>query len=398
MKPTKYMNHSHKKRNIKYYLYIFILFFSLLFSPLISYILGILYLIFNIGDKHWKRIFININIAISIAAIIGSRSTLMIDSDDFSNYYNSYILIRGNDYSPFEWYGKGLEIGLPIIFVIISKILNIYNINSLIQVIVMISSLAYTILIEYFVVKNEANKSKATACIWLFTPFFMASQVTRQFFSCICIMFAIYSEQKFKKLFYILLSIIFHLSAIPIYTIVYLVKKYRIKSIIVVLLISIVIKSLFEIILQNNILLDTPGFDKLQYLVGYEVENGASLSMRLLFWFSFPILLFFIFKKKYITIDYDGLFSIFFAFYLIFILYINIDVIGFRLAFFAYAFLTGILIFRIVNRSYWTSLFLTIILIMRLRSLLVIDLEDPMGLWKYYSYYGSHPMYYFLNN
>ncbi|WP_256205746.1 EpsG family protein [Polynucleobacter asymbioticus] len=352
----------------------------------------------RINNHH--RIFLGILIAFSWAIFVASRMTMQDPSDDFTNYYANYQDLCNGNYGALFEYAKGLELGVPLLFLLLSFISKELSPNLLIFYITLISALLLLIWMEGNLFELMDNKLKgiAGAYVWVMASFFMASQSVRQYLAMIILLYAISSNDKLKKLLILFLASTFHLIAIPIYLIVEGIKKYKWKATISALIVILIFYFLYDIIyvtFGDNF----PILNKLEYYHN-NTDGFTEVDLNFLKIFSVPLLflLYRILLDRHLIILNDPLAIIYLSFYLFYIAMFPFPLLSIRFTLIINSIILGLFCFSFLKNYVQHLIFLLIFLIIpwRIRSIVNIDPNNSMAYWSIYPQSSIYPVYYYI--
>jgi hypothetical protein len=285
----------------------------LLFSPALAYFISTLFLVllanYSIEQKQKYFIFIGSITLISLLLIIGSYELFLYTQDDFTNYYNNYLLFLNNGFSTeyFE-YGFGVEIGVPLLHYIFSLTIS----ENTPYLILLLHASLQLLLLTYIVVlisKYYKLEIKYTILLFVFTiilfKYGMAMNQLRQAYASLFIIIAIFSKN--YKMLYCLTAILFHVSSLFIYPLVNFLllskstrrlKQFSFISIAVAIVLYVFINTNFESIISiENIFLNKV---KLFILMSQKVDSFVDmLPISEIIYITFLIIFF-----KFLTIYY----------------------------------------------------------------------------------------------
>lgn len=218
--------------NMKLVIIMVIFFLSSLYliSPVVSFFSMIAFLsLVNIDDKG-TRILFTIFAIVAGVTIYSSRFVHPVElgGDDFSNQYQPLFEYLANGGSIWDSkFGGGVEFGLPLIYKLISYINPKATPYELFFTVSFICCVSFYFWIELFFIKDVPTKYKSLciASFLLFFGFFITTQLIRQALSSVFIVYAIsylHSGKKNKGIIFSILAITFHLTAVAIIPIIYL--------------------------------------------------------------------------------------------------------------------------------------------------------------------------------
>jgi hypothetical protein len=324
--------------------------------------------------------------------MISSRKIFATQSDDFSTYYSIYHSIYTNGLTNISDYiSSGLEIGLPIIFWMYSNIFPFFSPSSLIFINSLIIGLLFIYVIEkkIFLEIKVNNKALLLTSMLIFFSFFYTSQLVRQMFSSVFILYAIFSNSKYEKFFWFLIASSIHLSAIPIYILIQLIFKWQKITTIIICGILLFYSKLIILLTNTNI----EYFSRLSYYLEKE-ESEKSI-----FIFAVTIIILF----SYLIINYykkdeniEKFKYLFFTFAAITIFLIDYKLISLRIGLLYQSFLIGFfLYFGYQKFNYLFKLLLLLLVFYQFRNLL--NSSGLMKLWYQFDWLSLTPGYFLLN-
>lgn len=236
------------------------LFFVLcyLVSPLLSFYLLLLFISFvDLWEFRFRLLFSSL-IIISGSTIYASRMVGLSLGDDFYYVYMPvYHAIQSGQPVFNGYYSSGVEFLLPVLFKVISFFdVNVFSssltYSNLIFTFTSLFSFLFYIWLERFVLPHvPSHKTLCLASALLFLNFFLMGYMVRQAFSTVFVLFALgyFGELKYKKaVFFSLVAIFTHLSAIPIIAIFYTFMYGRNTLKYVVLAIIAILSLMFSVV------------------------------------------------------------------------------------------------------------------------------------------------------
>ncbi len=363
------------------------------FSPLITLTLVLIILVlFSKVLLDFTRQLLSVIFIYSGSIIISSRKTFATVSDDFSTYYSIYNSIYKNGFENLSDYlSSGLEIGLPIIFWIYGKIFPFFSPSNLIFVNSLVIGLLFIYLIEkrIFVELRINDKALLLASVLLFFSFPQTSQLVRQMFSSVFILYAVFSNNKYKTILWFLVASLIHLSAIPIYIMIKFIFKWpKIATSIVCIILGLY--STLIVFLGNS---GIEYFSRLNYYLKID-ESGKSLLIPLL---TIIILIIFLINNYLWKDENINKFKyLFFVFAAITLFLMNYTLISLRVGLLYQGFLIGFFLYLGYQRfNYLYKLLLLLLIIFQFKVL--INSSGPMGNWYKFDWISIIPGYFFIN-
>lgn len=382
----------------------FILFacFLYLFTPLAAWFLLFLSLGLldrNAGDSIRRTI--GILLVVVMATIVSSRKFGISESDDFaSSYYPVFASIVNGNWSALFSYGKGLEIGLPFVWYVISIFRPEAGASELIFWAVLLSTGGFLLWLEKYGLTAFQNHQKAmvVGVSLLLCSYFLASQLTRQFFSSVILLFAISEKRILFKSFFLFLATLFHLTAIPIYLFVLLAKK---RSLAITLffpagvIFVLCLNSFIQFVLAHQYV---PGFEKALYiLINAEPFNSADINAGKYFALvCIVVLSIFLIRRNRENSEVHQWRSVLLTTGFLYCAFLLIPQFSLRSTLLISQIMLGWLFALIVGASNWqlVRIFFFMILFNKTFALLTSSPGDEMGYWGQFHYWGIFPGYF----
>ncbi|WP_174507955.1 EpsG family protein [Klebsiella oxytoca] len=247
------------------YVFIFtLIIFSAIFSPLTGFYISIAFLVsFNIEDRQ-TRFLITIVCLVSASLMNASRFVGYDAADDFYNIYYPVFEKISNGGGVFDTnFSGGVEFGLPLYFKIVYLLFGRVSPNELLIALVFSMSILYYFYLEKFLLPN-IDAEKRSLCLgfaFLFINYFDQTQLVRQMFATVFILYAVsfFYQRKYCSLFCSLfLGSIFHLSSIPIFFVFIALfsgnKKIQILLVLLLLMCSFFFLVIVKYVLSTNLL------------------------------------------------------------------------------------------------------------------------------------------------
>jgi hypothetical protein len=193
-------------------------------SPFLTlFISGLILINVNVLSKN-TRILLSIIMIVSLAMISGARPILDGDQNDISGYYEIYKFLAAGDLQYLTHFGGGInegggiEIGLPILLYIFTFFSKNLSINGLMFNLSLLGSIFVAVWIHKTFYKTECTPSPALIGFGiLFLNLYFATQLSRQFFSLIFLLYAITEKRFIWRYVWLLVASSFHITAIPFY-------------------------------------------------------------------------------------------------------------------------------------------------------------------------------------
>ncbi len=202
------------------------------FSPFYSYMIAV-FLMIGLSRYITKeyRILLGLILVFDIAVIYGSKvyfNTATDFDDDFSRYYQNYLdIYDGIENAMFAW-GGGFEIGLPLFYKILSLIFPRLLPQSVLFLTALSVGLLFYIWLEVYAIKLfKPYQRAALVAFAMFIDVFMESiGLTRQCFSSVFLLYAIFSKNIPHKLLFFIIASFFHISAILVFAGFYCLRYF----------------------------------------------------------------------------------------------------------------------------------------------------------------------------
>ncbi|MEI7251148.1 MULTISPECIES: EpsG family protein [Pectobacterium] len=223
------------------------------FSPYVALILCFpLLTIFEAsGEKNKFLYFFILAVIVILLSYLGStRGIFETMKDDLSDYYKNFIaLSNGNVMAIFE-FGGGIEFGFSLVSFLISCIFPYCSPRLFLFFHLVFINALYFIFLHHFLMKKTRNKSLFILVSCLFLGFTGESNLLRQSYSSIFILFALFSNEKNKFFFYIALATIFHFSAVIIFFYLKFFMNINFKRFLVFSISAVLIMATFDMLLE----------------------------------------------------------------------------------------------------------------------------------------------------
>lgn len=239
------------------------------------------------------RLFLAIVMVIALSMMTGARPLLAEDSNDIDGYYYVYQMLADGDLSYLTHFGGGietgtggLEVGLPLLLYFLSLFLPPLSVNGLMFCLAFASSFLLLIWIEktFYAGHNIRRPALIGASILLLNLYF-STQLTRQFFSLIILLYAFSARGWLRQWIYVAFAAAFHLTAIPLY-ILYRLLRTGLVGWGVVIVLMFLFRFFFLQIAGALDVLPPIIIEKLSYYIGnvegYTSADIASLHMIML--------------------------------------------------------------------------------------------------------------------
>ena len=378
-----------------YIILITIGFLVIAFIPGLASVVGIIS--HSYTKNRIERLISSSIICIGISITICSKEVVGKVGLDITNYHRAYIDILNNGIIATDIYNFGFENILGYLFFIISLVFNELNIYEFIFINIIILTVAFTIFAEFYSTnKNQTfSPGYASMVLWAFSSFTMASQLLRQYYSSIFLIYSILEIGIIARAVFVLLSINTHLSALYLIILKYISISFSKKFIIFFFILGILFfEKLFVNMILNNEELYFSGLNKLEYhIVDYELKINQG---DFYFLFKLCIPLFLVSFQSMINNDNKIWKNTNLNFYilivLISIMIAPLNSLQFRLFLVVYAFLIGYVVLSFITIKpliNMTVFFLLIEIIYRL-----LYIESSNGLWTLFPNFSVKPFYY----
>jgi len=284
------------------------------FSPLIAYVLSLLFLILGTSFLDGlSRYALAATVILSMSIIVSSRVVFAVKDDDFIRYYALYRDLSLGDIDALFRYGGGIEIGLPLLYLLFDWITP----KASPQLLLFEGSVSIIFLYYFWIEKygvkffNESQKAFIVAVSLLLFEMYDTTQLVRQMFSMVILLYAISSNSMKGKILFFFIATIFHTTAIIYFLIIEGIKKYPKAMLISSVILGILFILSFEILMSLFISGAMDGFFVASKFEAYEYANALA---KTTFIQDFRILLvavLFIFVKSDNTVIYNWKYFVF---------------------------------------------------------------------------------------
>jgi len=251
-----------------------------LWSPVLAWFGGLFLLgLLSRNASDSSRRMIGALLVITIATITASRKFGLSFSDDFAgSYYPAFIEIAQGNFDVLLAYGKGLEVGTPLLWLGISIFRPDATSSELIFWTSFLSVGLFWLWLEIHGLEDFGAQNKGTVIAFslLMCAFFLSSQLVRQFFSSTILLFAISNKGIGWKMVFLIGASLFHLTALPIYLFIQYARRGKLAPVVFVLcgvFFALFTNQFVEFVMSNP---DIPGFEKSLYLLYNEQTFTAS--------------------------------------------------------------------------------------------------------------------------
>lgn len=205
---------------------VLLLFFCLAFSPLATFFFSMLFMFVTSQRGREGQYVQTVLVSFAVLSLGISSVSLQLfiyEESDLTSYYNAFLQLQkyGLASDVFGRYGFGLEFGLPVLDYLISRVL-VYEMPYLYLLTHFCLMAGLVLLIVKRLTSifglNLQQSALLLAFMLLFLKFGSLTNHLRQSYSSLFIIFSILEKRWINK--FVLISIIFHLSAIVIYPLV----------------------------------------------------------------------------------------------------------------------------------------------------------------------------------
>ncbi|BDB66534.1 hypothetical protein Hc94105_0730 [Helicobacter cinaedi] len=254
------------------------------YSPMIASVAGLFFLIvFSSVFTKKSRVIISLCIILSASIYNGD----CIPHGDYINYYRTYEKLLNNNFQALFDYGAGLEVALPLYYLILSRFLGELSSSTFIAINIFTAALLFYIWLEVYAMSHIAPKQR-TLCValsLLFFHYWFAGNVIRQLLSSVFLLYAFTEKCLKPHLIYVVIATLFHTTALGFYLLVWLLMKKPKIGMVVSLLLMLVFYFFDEIIKflwdfpNHAIFIDTLKGKIGPYIVGSTLD-GSSITAR----------------------------------------------------------------------------------------------------------------------
>lgn len=300
------------KPNYRFTFFCIAFFLILAFTPFLLLPITIIGLIF-IGlakyQKEYNKYIILFSFFASLGMLINVMSipNFLNQSDDFVTYYNNYLSLYSGDFKAIFQFGGGIEIGLPLINLLLSKIINAdypYVVKFFHCVILLIIYLfVITLIIKKFRL-DWKNTSLLIGLLFCFFKLSLAVYFLRQGYSSLFILMGLFVVTPWLRRLCYLIAVLFHSSAIVVIPMIYFLLMVKNKKKHLLFRVCCIIVSIFlwfSISTLSSISFDNVFLQKLNFFFFYlsneeYVFNSIKSSMVSMLYL-IPLLLLMLFSK-----------------------------------------------------------------------------------------------------
>lgn len=256
------------------------------FSPMIASVAGLFFLIvFSSVFTKKSRVIISLCIILSASIYNGD----CIPHGDAMNYYEAYTRLLNGNFEALFKYGAGLEVALPLYYLILSRFLGELSSSTFIAINIFTAALLFYIWLEVYAMSYIAPKQQAlcVAVSLLFFHYWFAGWLVRQVFSSVFLLYA-FTEKRLKlHLVYVAIAFMFHVTALGFYLCYWLLmKKPKIGMTISVLLMFAfyffdeIITFLWEFLPNYNMAINAFRGKLYPYISGDSLQGGSYITLK----------------------------------------------------------------------------------------------------------------------
>ena len=372
-----------------------------LWSPLIAYISGLLFLLLLTARLYRVvRVGAAIVTILSGASIWASRTFGANLSDDFQQYYEIYYQI---DHGHFT---TGVipvyEVALPALFKLVSLTLPSLTPSGLMFVSTTVAGLIMLLFLERFGLREFSAEKKGygVAMVFLFFSFVMVTQLTRQMLSSVLLVYLFFETRPLWKRGALVVASLFHVTAVGVHaTVRMLQRRYLILALIVVTIILYLefgdVNTLADIVIQYDI-------PRLGYYLT-AADTGGNLAtfavVLVVFFTGVASLTLLKLAGHQISVGEKTAMLVLGGVVAVYLLTLNITLLPFRLFLVVHAVMAGWFFAYFTRRFPLPYLLIggSALILYRTRSLYLIDPASAFVPWGVYAPFGGLPGYYFLS-
>ncbi|WP_455940080.1 hypothetical protein [Helicobacter fennelliae] len=155
------------------------------FSPMIASVAVFFFFLIVFSSVFTKKSRVIISLCIILSASIYNGDC--IPHSDYINYYHTYEKLLNNNFQALFDYGAGLEVALPLYYLILSRFLGELSSSTFIAINIFTAALLFYIWLEVYAMSHIAPKQR-TLCValsLLFFHYWFAGNVIRQLLSSV---------------------------------------------------------------------------------------------------------------------------------------------------------------------------------------------------------------------
>ncbi len=200
-----------------------------LISPLAGYAYSLFMLIvFTSKVTRLARRVYGVSLVLSVSAIGSSRAFFETQSDDYLRYYEVFESIAANNLTALFTFGGGLEVGLPTLYYFFYQLLGDINPETLMFLQVLILSLMFFFWLDKNIdrISRPSDRALVIAVSLMFFGVIPATQITRQSFAMVLLLYYFTSANRKFSFIFLALSSVFHLSGIFFAALYFFSKKF----------------------------------------------------------------------------------------------------------------------------------------------------------------------------
>ncbi|WP_230078669.1 EpsG family protein [Vibrio cholerae] len=379
-----------------------------MFSPILSYLFSILFLIlFNnklskVNLLRWGYVLV---VAYSLLLIYSSRSFENELISDLSRYFYEYTKMVKMDIDEYIIFGDGLELGYHVLYTAVAYFLpNIKPIDLAICNVVITLALFYIWIENYLFINDEYKNDKAIICalIFIFFAFVSMGYLQRQALSIVFLLYALSTKRFASFLIFASLSTVFHLTSLPLIILYKLLARIKLSFsrmlvflivfVLAFLLIRYYFYGLISLVMGSG--LSIPGIHKLNF---YSEFNFSLLSVKNLV---LNLLLLSILVLNWSRVDLFWRNIILFSM-LTYFVFLGVPLLSERINFILF-FLFGFFFYLVsikasnnmLNRRIYISFILLYFSLDCFKSV-VMATTSEYEYWNAFDFIGYYPFYYF---
>lgn len=332
-----------------------------------------------------ERIILAIFATLGGALMISSREVFQVETDDFTRYFDLYQSLHDGNYQDILSYGGGFEVLLPLVLSIIGMAGPRNSPQFVLFFLSFLCFITFYLWLEYRGLRaasiDEDNKAACIGSALLLFSLFDTTQIVRQMYSVVFMLFALTSSTKKSISFFLLIASGFHLSAIPVYFSILIFRYigYIGITILAIFFFYFDLTAIEDLLLQG----DTQGSARLGWLL-----NSENLSVWLYGIFIMSVLgMIFLFKNPKGNDSINWKFPVI-GYCLIYFSLLSIPGASFRLCLMFISVIPGYLIFSALSK-YAPIVRTVFILFLIQRTYKNISLPSSDGLWTQFDRWGT---------
>lgn len=371
------------------------LFLALMFSPYIAIlILFTLMFLFNVWLDERFVVYCLPILVVLLAYLACSRGIFLTEKDDLSDYYENFLVIsRGNYFGLFE-FGNGIEIGFPLISLVLSLIHPFAPPREFLFFHLLVIFSLYFLFIYKSVLRYVTVDKYAVFFIFisLFIGYTAVSNLLRQSYASVFLFSLFFERKEYKK--YLIIAILFHYSSLILYFLFKFIINQNYKRFFVFTIGCGLFYFLYSISLVTI-------FSEYQYLKLDAYLNGDGVDfMQVMYAYKeflivFIMLVFYRLNNKNTNMNY--IFSILSFFVITVVLELMLSGISLRINHFVISFLVGPILYIVFSRNKYLSVafcFLIVPIVLAFKVYSFASNKDDMSLFSDGHYWYESPMSY----